>query len=119
MLTAASLAILTGCYNDNREDLYPTTGSTCNTTNVTYSGTVSTIMATSCALPSCHNTVASASGYDLSNYAGVKRAVDNARLLGVINHQTGYSPMPRNQGKMAQCSIDQITSWVNAGAPNN
>ena len=107
---------LASCYNDKADQLYPTT--ICNTTAVTYSGDVSKIMNQSCTMSSCHN-VAAAGGYDLSGYAGVKTAVDAGRLIGAITHASGFSPMPKNAGKLSACSIDQITAWVNAGAPNN
>jgi len=117
-------ALSTGCYNDNEQDLYPSAdttggGATCNTASVTYSGTVRAILTQNCATAGCHAASAPAAGYNLSDWAGTVATATSGRLLGSINHETGYSPMPKNGVKLPQCSIDQITAWVNAGAPNN
>lgn len=109
--------LLLSCYNDSKEELYPT--GTCNTTNVTFSGTVKPIIVQNCLTGGCHTGPTTPSGYDLTGYAGVRLAVDNGRLVGVINHSSGFSPMPQNNSKLPDCSISQITAWVNAGAPNN
>lgn len=115
LLAAAALG---GCYNDNAEDLYPATG-TCNTTDVRYSTIIRPIMQQSCAFAGCHATASLAGGYDLSNYAGVKASLDAGRLLGSINHQSGFSPMPKGSTKLADCQINQIAAWVAAGAQDN
>ena len=109
--------LFTSCYYDNAEELYPSTG--CDTSNVTYTNSVRPIVAQNCALSGCHNGQTIAGGYNLEAYAGIKQIVDNNRLLGTINHETGYSPMPQNRPKLSDCNIAIITKWVNAGAPNN
>ena len=40
LLIIPLLALLAGCYYDNEEELYANQGNNCDTTNVTFSGTV-------------------------------------------------------------------------------
>lgn len=111
--------LLTGCYNDNEEDLYP--NNTCNTTNVTYTLTVKPIIQANCAISGCH-TVASApssAGIQLEDYTGLKAIVTSNQLLGAINHESGFSAMPKNAGKLSSCALNQIKKWVDDGALNN
>jgi uncharacterized membrane protein len=112
------LSGLSGCYYDKEEILYP--GGACDTTNVTYSGTVSGIININCNV--CHSTAsanASGGGIQLDTYAKLKVYVDNGKMLGSINHAGGYSPMPKNATKLSSCDISKIQAWVNAGALNN
>ncbi len=108
----------TGCYYDNAEYLYPS--GTCNPAGSTYSATVSPILTARC--NSCHSTAAAASsggGIILDNYNSVKPYATNGKLLGSINHASGFSPMPKNSAKLSDCDIAKITNWVNSGALNN
>ena len=65
----------------------------------------------------CHN--ASASNPKLDTYDGVKLVAADGRLLDAINHTGAASPMPKNGGKLPQCSLKQIEMWVTDGFPNN
>lgn len=117
-LSGIILAGLSGCYYDKEEILYP--GGNCDTTNVTYSVTVSGIMNANCTV--CHSTSsanANGGGIQLDSYSKLKVYVDNGTLMGSINHAGGYSPMPKNATKLSSCDISKIQAWVNAGAPNN
>ncbi len=106
----------TGCYYDVEEELYPVTN--CDTVNVTYSGTVSSIITTyNCT--SCHVGNNPSGGFRLDSYTGVKAKVTDNRLWGAINHLPGFAPMPQGQNKMNQCDINKIKAWIDAGAPNN
>ncbi len=87
----------------------------CDTTAVTYSNTVSLIFSTNCF--GCHST-SGTSSTKLDTYAGVKAAVMAGRMLGAIQHLTGYLPMPPG-GSLSTCDIKKIKAWVNAGYPNN
>jgi len=106
------------CYYDNEEALYPTLNTSCDTTNVTFSGSIVTIFTNSCY--SCHsNNTATASGNNirLQNYADVvARAV---AVAGSIKHIGHNSPMPKNGGKIKACSISQFDIWVRNGMSNN
>jgi hypothetical protein len=112
------LSGLSGCYYDKEEILYP--GGACDTTNVTYSGTVSGTIYTNC--NACHSSGAAnanGGGIQLDAYTKLKVYVDNGKLIGSINHAGGFSPMPKNATKLSSCNIAKVQAWVNAGAPNN
>jgi hypothetical protein len=115
---AIYLFLFESCYYDNEEALYPTLNTACDTTNVTFSGTIVPILSNSCY--SCHsNSTAASSGNNirLENYSDVvSRAV---AVTGSIKHTGSYSPMPKNGGMIKACSITQIDIWIRNGMPNN
>ncbi len=90
--------------------------SNCDTTSFTYSGTIAPLMQTHCT--GCHNSP-SAAGGSLADYASVKDAAVNGRLLGDIEHLPGYNAMPLGGNMLDDCQITQIKKWVTAGASNN
>ena len=104
-----------GCYNDNYEDLYTVPGTTCDTSNVTYTNTLKAIVDAQCATTSCHAGPVP-SGYDLSTYAGLKTVADANKLMPAINH-TGNFPMPQGQPKLDDCTIAKFQAWVNNNEP--
>src|ERR1700744_3748856 len=94
-------AVLYGCYRHNEQTLFPaslTPGSTgCDTSNVSYDRTVSPIFIQNCALAGCHASSSSPSGYTLDSYDGAKTLVQTGRLIGAINHASGYAQMPKDR----------------------
>ncbi|MCF8304777.1 MAG: cytochrome c [Bacteroidales bacterium] len=105
------------CYYDNEEDLYPMSNTDCDTTNVTYSGTVQPILNANCA--SCHNETTANGNVIVSNYPDLMTVVNNGRFWGAINHEPGYTPMPQGGGKLSECRLAKIRKWIDMGAPNN
>lgn len=103
------------CYYDNEEALYPSLSSSCDTTNVTFSGTIVPILSNNCF--SCHSNATSSFGGNirLESFADVQ--ANSARLIAAIK-QTGAKPMPPG-GKLKTCSISQFDIWIKNGAPNN
>jgi len=90
----------------------------CDSTNITYSGKVRSILQTHCL--GCHTGSTAAGGFiPLETYQAVKDQVDFGALPAVIEHATGYSPMPKNSAKLSDCKITVIRKWIEAGAPNN
>ncbi|MFO7934813.1 MAG: hypothetical protein R6U78_12120 [Bacteroidales bacterium] len=110
------ISSLTGCYWDNEEDLFPV--DLCDTVDVSFSGDVIPILTNNCL--SCHSNASAASfgnGITLEDYEDIAAA--SSRIVGAINHEDGFSPMPRNQEKLDTCLIRIIETWVNDGVPNN
>ena len=108
------------CSSENKQALNTTPTTGCDTTNVTFKGTIQSLNNQYCAISGCHTTSALASGYDFSSYADVKRAADNGSLLGSIRHDPQFSPMPRGTNdKLSDCEIAKYAKWVADGAPNN
>ena len=113
------VASVSSCYYDSEERLYPQISDPCSDTNVTFSGTVTTILQP---CQSCHsnsNASSSGKGIKLHDYSDVMVHVNNGKLMGSINHANGYLPMPNGGGKLADCEISQLQKWIDNGSPNN
>ena len=109
------ILVLPACYYDVEEEIYPTLE--CNTENASYSGVVLSIISDNCY--TCHDANSNFGNVTLEGYTALKTYVDNGKLLGVIRHETGFSPMPKNQPQLVECDISKIEAWVNEGALNN
>jgi hypothetical protein len=89
----------------------------CDTTNFSFSGRVKPLIDSWCV--GCHNSGSAGGGYDLSSYSGIVASITTSRLLGSIQHQSGFSPMPKNTNALSPCDVSAIEKWVNSGYPNN
>jgi len=92
-------------------------GDGCDTTNVTYSATVAPILQTYCV--GCHSGSAPAGGIVLNQYNGAAAVAVSGQLVGAITHAPGFTAMPLGGAMVPSCEIEQITKWVDDGAPNN
>ena len=109
--------LFSSCYYDVEEDLYPA-NSPCDTTAVTFSSTVVSILqANGCT--GCHSGGTPSGNISLIGYTKIKTVAQNGKLFGTIDHQPGFSPMPQGGNKMTTCNINRIKAWIDAGAPNN
>lgn len=120
LIALIMIILLPRCYFDSEESLFPDTSVTCDTFNVTYSGSVRPILQNNCL--ECHaNNVSVALGGSvrLEEYADVKVRADDGKLVGVISHAPGFVPMPDGLPKLDDCSIAIVRKWVEDGAPNN
>jgi len=104
---------MTGCTTDNEEDLMPE--NSCDTLNVAYS-TIALIMTDNCV--SCHNAdFTNRDGTVLDSYSDLKSSINTGLLWPSINHQEGYIPMPSGAPQLAECELNKIGAWINAGMP--
>lgn len=113
-----SLLFLVSCYYDNEEALYSQVNSACDTTNVTFSGTIVTLLSDNCY--SCHanNTAANFGGnIHLENYSDV--VTNSPQIAQSVKHTGSITPMPKNGGMIKSCSITQFDIWVRNGMVNN
>ena len=113
VLFIGSLLLLSSCYYDNYDDLV-VDGNACDTVSMKYSVDIAPIIDNSCV--SCHSGSAPAGNIDLSTYSSVKVYADNGSLLGSMEHKNGYSPMPKNQNKLDDCTISKVSAWINQGS---
>jgi cytochrome c5 len=112
--------ILSGCYYDSEEALYGTPNTVCNTAVTRFSSEIKPILQSSCL--SCHSNSAatgSGGGIKLQDYADVKASVLNGKLVGSIEHRSGYSAMPKGGGKLTDCNIAIINAWISKGTLND
>jgi hypothetical protein len=103
------------CYYDNEEALYPTLVNTCDTTNVTFSGTIAPMLSNNCY--SCHSNANSSFGGGIRLQSFTDVTANSQKLIAAIN-RTGPFPMPPS-GRLGSCSITQFEIWVRNGMPNN
>lgn len=116
------LVVLTACYYDNEEELYPEDSTTCDTANVTFSGTVFPIIQDNCII--CHSGSAPQGNVLLEDHASISAAGQvpagqYGSLYGAISHASGNSPMPKNGTKLSDCNIRKIKIWIDAATPDN
>jgi len=104
------------CYYDNEEELYPNP-TECDTTNITYSGTVAPLVSSNC--NSCHSSTSPSAGIITDNYTDLQTIVNNGKFRGAINHLQGYQPMPKGGNMLSDCNLAKINLWLDSGAPNN
>jgi len=120
ILCVAFVATISGCYYDSEEALYPKVSTSCDLSNVTFTTTVTPILQASCF--SCHsnsNASSSGGGIKIQNYADVATLAKNGKLMGTITHASGYQAMPQGGGKLTNCEISKLQTWLNNGTLNN
>jgi len=89
----------------------------CDTVNVTYSGTIAPLLQSHCV--GCHNNTSASGNVNLVAYPGVQVQALNGKLMGSVNHNAGYSAMPKGGAKLPACEIDELRTWIDNGALNN
>jgi mono/diheme cytochrome c family protein len=69
---------------------------------------------------SCHSGAAAPRGVDLSTYSGVvAQVVPNNPDSSQLYKSVANGSMPPNGPALSSAQLQQITSWISAGAPNN
>lgn len=114
-LLAGALGLVSGCAYDNAEELFPAPA--CNTTAVTYQGTIAPILQANCL--SCHSSSTAEGGIVLEEAHEVQHLAEHGTLLGVVTHAPGFPAMPKDAPQLSACDIAAIRAWVDAGAPDN
>lgn len=89
----------------------------CDSTTITYSAAVAPMINTNC--KGCHNPAFLSAGLDLTTYTNVRSIALNGKLMGSINHSTGFPAMPKGAAKLNDCKITQVRKWIEAGSLNN
>ncbi len=113
IISLLSILAITACDpDDDPIDL-------CSTDNVTYTNAVKSILDNSCAQSGCHSADSAATIGSLANYSDAVDFVGQGRILGAINHEENFKPMPYPAGsaQMPGCDINIITAWINDGTP--
>ena len=90
-------------------------GEACDTTQFTYSGTISSIISRNCI--GCHTGSSPGGGVSLNTYDEVKAQCVNGKMMPAIT-KTGSKPMPpSSSSKLSDCNIAQFTRWMNNNYP--
>jgi hypothetical protein len=114
---AAMLLAFQSCYYDVESELY-INEAPCDNTVYTYNGRVKAICDTYCATASCHAGPSPSASLALETYDQVRQATESG-LICTIKHDSGCSPMPKNEPKMSQCNIEAWELWSNNAYPEN
>jgi len=114
-LLMLGMAVLSSCYYDVSEILYP--AGTCNTANMSYTTDIKPILQQNCY--SCHSVAVHNGNIILEGYTEMMPYVNNGHLLGTIKHQSGFAFMPQNSPQLSSCEIGKIEQWITDGAQNN
>jgi hypothetical protein len=109
------LFIVVSCYYDNEEALYPALNNSCDTTNVTFSATITPILNSYCT--TCHSGSPPSGGITLTGYATVKAQALSGMLMNALNGK-GVPIMPVS-GSLPSCKIGQFQIWIRNGMLNN
>jgi mono/diheme cytochrome c family protein len=88
----------------------------CDTTNVTYTSQIGTLIANRC--QGCHSGANPDGGIALTNYNQVKNEALFGLLYDAVTHNGNATNMPYNSAQMPECEIDLIRIWIENGAPN-
>lgn len=105
------------CYYDKLSELHPLDGyvNTCaeGAAN-TYTESIRNIIKLNCI--SCHSSRRTEGGILLESFDQVKNEAASGRLLGVIEHKSGFQAMPPGTS-IRDCEINKIQNWIAAGLP--
>lgn len=109
------LTLFSSCYYDIEEELYQPVE--CNTMDMSYTNDILPIISSTCY--TCHSSQLNLGSVTLEGYNNFMVYVENGRLVGAINHDAGFSPMPQGQAQLTDCKISKIEAWIAQGATNN
>lgn len=115
LMALCTVFVAGSCYYDVEEDLYPMVD--CVTANQSYANDIVPILQTNCYV--CHAQGVNLGNVTLEGYTNLKTYVNNGKLVGVINHNSGFPAMPQGAAKISSCNISKIEQWVADGAPDN
>jgi cytochrome c553 len=108
-----TVLLFCSCVNNKKDKIEPVVPPVVG--SVSYVDDVQPIINAYCV--SCHP--ANNPGTKLETYPQLKSKADDGTLVGTINHEPNFRPMPENGMKLSNSQIQNITNWVNQGAPNN
>jgi len=109
-LSNCEIALIEKWINDTTFIIPPDT-TECDTSNITYPGTVYPILQANCI--SCHVPPTPEAGIDFTDFEDVAFIAQNGALMGSIKHDTGFIPMPQDAPPLTECEIIQIQKWIN------
>lgn len=114
-LTPAQIALISTWLQQGAQNNSCVSG--CDTTNVTYSGTIQPIIAGNCI--GCHSGGSPQGGLNFSSWSVLNQVASTGQLAGAIQHQSPFASMPPSGPGLSACNIDKMLIWIEDGAPNN
>jgi len=116
-MSAAQVALIKQWINEGATNT--TCTASCDTTQFTYSTSISALFANNCV--GCHNATTNYLGVILSDYTSAVnsiKTIGTTTFLNAINFTSATAAMNMPpSGQMSSCQITQITKWINNGYP--
>jgi hypothetical protein len=111
-----SSSFFTACSFDKEEILYPADSTaTCDTVGVSYASYIQPLVDNQCLI--CHSLSAASGGVVLEQHSDILPYAQNGKLVTAVEYNSSIK-MPQT-GKLPDCDIAKIRSWVRDGALNN
>jgi hypothetical protein len=104
--------MLSGCYYDKEEDLYP--ARYCDLTDATYTNRIQPLVQANCAISGCHVADGDGPG-DFTQFDELKAYADNGELRTRVLDDQDMPP----SGPLSSCDREIIRLWLEAGALND
>jgi hypothetical protein len=115
VIICCTIAACYSCSYDNREEL--SKKEICQSDSIGFADHVQPTINQRCS--SCHSGQSPEAGISLTNYEQISKVAKSGKLVGVITHSPGFTPMPGDGSMLSDCQISQIKIWVEDGAENN
>lgn len=88
----------------------------CDSVNISFSEHILPLIEQRC--KGCHLGSGSTGGFGLTNYDEIS-GISSYALFQVMNHDSGFVPMPLNLPKLDSCKLQVVRVWIEEGAQNN
>ncbi len=110
------LLFIPSCTSNNIEDKYGP-GSACDTSAVTFSQDIESIIAQNCEM--CHNNNSASGGLNLAGYENTQACALNGALMDRVERPMSDPLSMPPAGPLSDCDQKKLMAWINEGAPNN
>ena len=122
MMLGLAVLLVYACTKENKVDLLAEQSNgqidSCLTEDMSYQSDIKSILTQNCATSGCHVGPNGIGGLDLSTYTSAQRIAMDGEMIGRIK-STGLLPIMPPDGKLSDCDIKKIESWIADGAQNN
>ncbi len=108
---------LSSCVYNSEEELMGMVEMPCEADSITYENHIAPILESRCT--SCHSASFSQAGVALDSYESTLEEVSDYAENSLLYQVVATGDMPRNGPPLSDCEVQQIKSWIDAGAPRN
>lgn len=115
IFTLLVVTFISGCYYDNKSELYPSTA--CDTINIGFSNFVKPLINKDCI--ACHGGSSPIGVVPLNDHTEIAASAKTGKLYGSVSHASGFKAMPQGGNKWSDCDLKKIKIWIDNGTPNN
>jgi len=116
-LSSSQISLIKAWINQGALETNCSSSTSCDTSNVTYSAYIASILSTNCT--PCHNASTSSGGVNIDGYANLKTYLDANKVNFLNSISYNYTIKMPPSYKLTDCEIAQINKWVGVGYLNN